>query len=659
MKIIQKTKRFIIVSLSACLTGLTACGYLDVIPPAQPDYDDTMKDEAATLGFLFTAYSYIPGNNPFIYQQIENSADEMVHPRDWGLDAQQMLFGTISSTSDPAKWENIYNYIGYVHYFMEQLELLSPVGVTEEDKDKFRAEAYFLEAYYHFRALETFGPCPLILTKVDQNISKDDIPGRSHFDYCVDYIVDKLDEAAAILPPIRETADLGRADATICKCLKARVLLYAASPLWNGSFYDRNWRNQNYETPGYGTELVSTSYDASKWERALTANQEALAAANAAGYQLFNIETANLIAERTNIPLPFIPGREEDTEENREFKERVRMFQYLVTAHEGDNNKELIWGQMVSSSGLGEANPNISRLPNKVIKKSDGSWAGGFSGWAPTLNAVKRFYTENGYIPEHDNNFYPENEWYTRFYEGTSSPNFSTNEDGEDIKNDIIKFNTHREARYYAWISFDGAQYSPVMRNNSPLWLNLKNPNTNGYTSGLRNAAGTGFLTKKFISPDIVYNSSGSITGSRIRAPFIRLAELYLNMAECYAALDRTSEALEQLNIIRRRAGVKELTGSDLSTMSLTEWIRNERFVELYQEGHRYYDVRRWGIAPQVLNVGVRYGLNGLTVGPSFESFNTPVLIDQPIRWDNRQYLAPILDSEIYSNPQLVQAPGY
>lgn len=658
MKIIKKTNRFIKTVLPACLLGLSACGYLDVIPPAQADYEDTMKDEATTLGFLFTAYSYIPEVNPFIYQHMENSADEMVHPKDWGVEEQQMLFGTISASGDPGKWENVYNYIGYVHYFMEQLDRLNPVGVTEEGKEQLRAEAYFLEAYYHFRALEMFGPCPIIPGKMDQNISKADIPGRSHFDYCVDYIVDKLDQAAAILPPKRETADLGRADATICKCLKARVLLYAASPLWNGSFYTRNWRNTNYETPGYGTELVSSTYDAGKWERALTANQEALAAAKAAGYELFDIETANTIAASDRVPLPFIPGRETDTDENKAFKERVRMFQYLSTAHEADNNKEIIWGQIVSSSEVGGVNPNISRLPNNLIKKTDNSWWGGYAGWAPTLNAVKRFYTENGELPENDKEFYPESEWYTRHDMNASSPAYTEN-DGEDTKNDIIKFNAKREARYYAWIAFDGCQYSPIIKNNAPLWLNLKNSLTHGYTAGLRNAAGTGFLTKKFITPDLVVSSTGNVTGSRIRAPFFRLAELYLNLAECYAALDRTPEALEQLNVIRKRAGIKDVTSADLSTMSLTEWIRNERFVELYQEGHRYYDIRRWGIAPEVLSAGVRYGLNGMVEKPTFEEFNTPTLINQPIKWDNRQYLAPILNSEIYSNPQLVQAPGY
>lgn len=101
-------------------------------------------------------------------------------------------------------------------------------------------------------------------------------PGRSHYDYCVDYVVRLLEEAEADLPAVVADDDAGRATSTICKALKARVLLTAASPLWNGSFPYKNWKNTNYETPGYGKELVSNQYSAQKWERALTACEEAL-----------------------------------------------------------------------------------------------------------------------------------------------------------------------------------------------------------------------------------------------------------------------------------------------------------------------------------------------------------------------------------------------
>ena len=77
------------------------------------------------------------------------------------------------------------------------------------------------------------------------------------------------------------------------------------------------------------------------------------------------------------------------------------------------------------------------------------------------------------------------------------------------------------------------------------------------------------------------------------------MAELYLNLAECHAALGNTTEALINLNVIRQRAGVQNLTEGDLTgEMNLMDWVRNERFVELFEEGHRYYDLRRWTLAP-------------------------------------------------------------
>ena len=664
--------------MAALMAGgllLSSCNYLDVIPPAQADFDDTMKDENATLGFLFTAYGYVPRCQPFDFKAYERSSDELISPKDWNNYQQQMAWGTISpsyymswnssqNSDDMNFWTPGYNWIGYVHHFLSLIDNLHPTGVTDADKEQYKAECYFLEAYYHFRVLAAMGPCPIIESKVDPNITSDRIPGRSHFDYCVNWIVKKLDDAAAVLPATRPTDELGRATSTICKALKARVLLYAASPLWNGSFPYPDWKNTKYDTPDYGKELVSHTYDETKWTRALTACQEALAAAEAAGYKLFDIEAANDKAERDKVGLPFVPGREDDTEENTLFKERVRMFQYLVTATEGDNNNEIIWGQRIDSDGNNGGEATTSRLPNRVIKKSDGSWAGGWAGMAPTLYTVQHFYTKNGKLPENDPNFFPQSEWYTRYYEGTSSPQATTSLEDENIKHDIIKLNGDREARFYAWIAFDGGQYAQKITNGKPLWLNFKNENTNGWRAAdSRNISGTGYLSKKFVDPAITFTSSGSQQSSASRRPYIRMAELYLNLAECYAALNKTTEALKELNIIRERAGFEDLTTADLNDMSLMDWVRNERFVELYEEGHRYYDLRRWCIAPDRLKAGTRFGLNGLAKNPSFEEFNTPTQVDQPFKWDTKLYLLPIWSrsnyDELYSNPQLVQAPGY
>ncbi|MDR2692128.1 MAG: RagB/SusD family nutrient uptake outer membrane protein [Dysgonamonadaceae bacterium] len=654
---------------------MVACDYLDIIPPAQPEFEDTMKDEAATLDFLYTCYGYVPRSHPFEFHSFEQSADEIMAPKAFDIYQQQVAWGSISPAyynswggDDQNIWTPSYNFLGYVHHFLSLIDVLQPVGVTDDMKTQYKAECYFLQAYYQFRVLQAFGPCPIIPEKVDPNITNIDIPGRSHFDYCVDYIVRKLDAAAEVLPPNRtSTQDLGRATSTIAKALKARVLLYAASPLWNGSFYKPEWKNENFETPGYGKELVSNVYSSEKWERALTACQEALTAAKAAGYVLFDIETANSKATLDGVELLFVPGREDDTEENRVFKQRVRMFQYLLAANEGSGNKEIIWGQRISTDGNNSGEATYSRLPALVVKKTDGTLWGGWASLAPSLYSVQHFYTENGKLPAQDADFYPENQWYTRFYEGTTSPEYTSTLEGESVKNDIIKLNAKREARFYAWIAFDGGEYAKKLNDGNPLWINFKNKNTNGRNPSVnpRNCVGTGYLSKKFIDPNIKFSASGVATFTATRRPFIRMAELYLNLAECYAALDNTDLALENLNEIRNRAGFDDLTSADITgEISLTDWVRNERYVELFEEGHRYYDVRRWKIAPEKLKASTRYGLNGFNVvNPSFEVFNTPTPVDQPFKWDDRLYLLPVWSrsgmDELYSNPQMVQAPGY
>ena len=94
--------------------------------------------------------------------------------------------------------------------------------------------------------------------------------------------------------------------------------------------------------------------------------------------------------------------------------------------------------------------------------------------------------------------------------------------------------------------------------------------------------------------------------------------------------------------------------------MSLVEWVRNERFIELYGEGHRYYDARRWMTAPQAFAAGVRKGLIIEKLeNPSFEELNQPVAVQQDFKWENRMYLAPVFVNEVYKNTQMVQAPEY
>lgn len=634
--------------LSVCIAGgISACDYLDVVPPETADTEDTMKDKQDALGFLYSAYSAVANNHGVnSLGAHESSTDEFVNPLLWGRLGQVTSWNQLSATTTSNNgifqlpWVITYDALGQVHLFEKILAENDPKEVTYSDRERWNAEVKFLNAYYHFRLLENYGPIPIIDRYYDNTTEKSEIPGRSHFDYCVDRIVQWLDEAAAALPATVDHSELGRATSIACKALKGRVLLYAASPLWNGSFPYADWRNTNYETPGYGTELVSSTYNPEKWERARQACEEALEAALNQGYRSFyTLEASEMQRMSENVPLPDIPGTDED------FRKQVMRMRYAINAIETEGNREIVWGVI--------SNPNsyifwqADAYPHNIISLNGGGNGGGVCAMAPLLYAVEHFYTRNGILPEDDPEI-PNAEWFESA--------------GYGGREDIIKLNDKREPRFYAWLSFDGDEYSSLLRNGAPLIIDTKNSTAQGYNPEMFNRDNnvTGYYLKKWCQPNVTWRADGSLNARMVPAPLIRLTELYLNLAECEAELGHTDPALKALNKVREHAGVKEISTSDLSGMTLRDWVRNERFVELFAEGHRYYDVRRWMIAPGVLKSGTREGLNAIAKkDPTFEEFNQRVKVDQPFQWDDRMYLLPIPSSEIYSNPQLIQSPGY
>ena len=150
-------------------------------------------------------------------------------------------------------------YTGIRRSFIFEEEILPLVDnnvMGEFGKKLCLGQIYFLRAYYNLEILKRFGGYPLVKTVLT---TSDDlnIP-RSTYDECVDYIVDLCGQAAELLPITYATNQLGRATKGAALALKARTLLYAASPLFNDP-------TQVDDTFEHG------KYDASKWEKAAEA----------------------------------------------------------------------------------------------------------------------------------------------------------------------------------------------------------------------------------------------------------------------------------------------------------------------------------------------------------------------------------------------------
>lgn len=637
MKLLKNIKLYAASLVIAMGCSVTSCDFLEVVPAEKPTLPDATKDYTTTLGFLYSCYAGI--QNPVYFAKPEGSSDEFAIPGLWSYACQSVGYGLYNPHNLlDHRWGNYYRFIGQCHLFLQELE--NAKGVTESDKIRWTAEAKFLIAYYHFEVLRFYGPCPITDSYVAMDTPNSQYNGRSHYDYVTDWIVDLLDDASINgLPTTIKANEWGRATVAIAKAIKARALLYAASPLWNGEFPYSDWTNK-VETPGYGKELVSQIYDKSKWERALTACNEAISAAEDEGFGLFRDEE---LYTKSNVSLPYIPGMS-DNEEYDAFKKKVLLMRYVLTAKPTEGNKEFIWGLNTGDDAM-----IIHSLPTRILQQQNGNWYSGYSGIAPTLNSVEYFYTENGKTPAMDDDFAREEEWFT-----------SANLNGRE---DIIKLNTRREPRFYAWFAFDGGDYGSKIKDGQPLKLQLRNNQLQGLNPGLfnRDHCSTGYMTQKYLRPDAIVNASGSLaTGGNPPRPLVRMAELYLNLAECQASLGQ-KDAISTLNIIRNRAGVPDLKESDITAEKpLIEWVRNERFIELWGEGHRYFDVRRWVQGPKYFAAGKRRALNiEEKQNPTFEEFNKPIQLARPYVWESRMYLAPVFYNESYKNPQMVQAPGY
>lgn len=128
-------------------------------------------------------------------------------------------------------------------------------------------------------------------------------PERRPYDECVTFVTRLLDEAAALMAATQPAGKLGRATSVAAKAIKARVLLYAASPLVNGNseFY-AGFKDKS------GRHLIAQEYDPEKWGKARTAAQEAIALAEENGYKLYENPTgggaSRRRAGRDQLPRP-------------------------------------------------------------------------------------------------------------------------------------------------------------------------------------------------------------------------------------------------------------------------------------------------------------------------------------------------------------------
>lgn len=175
-----------------------------------------------------------------------------------------------------------------------------------------------------------------------------------------------------------------------------------------------------------------------------------------------------------------------------------------------------------------------------------------------------------------------------------------------------------------------------------------------GTQNPLGNDFKTGFGVLKYLDENA--NNMEWLCRSSTDYMTFRYGEILLNLAEAAFELNKTADALEAVNEIRERAGIPKL--SEITR----EAIRHERKIELVFEGHRYWDLRRWRIATQVINdtnfSGIRYDY-GSTAGKYKITILENIHGTTKTHFDESNYYLPITLSRTGANPNLKENPGY
>ncbi|MDN3583972.1 RagB/SusD family nutrient uptake outer membrane protein [Mucilaginibacter flavus] len=205
----------------------------------------------------------------------------------------------------------------------------------------------------------------------------------------------------------------------------------------------------------------------------------------------------------------------------------------------------------------------------------------------------------------------------------------------------------NRDPRFYADILYNGAPFQGRGAQFYEGGLDSKESSLSPW-----NASKTGYTIRKMVDESYNFNVQPYSACQWIS---FRLAEIYLNYAEAENELGNSATALTYLNKIRQRAGMPGITAS--GTADLRTKIRHERRIELCFEGHRYFDLRRWGIA----DTGGKDAL-GIIITPANTSnaaFTYKVNTTQKRVWSDNMYFYPIPRKETQINPNIKQNPGY
>ena len=631
------------IGVSAICLVLNGCSdFIDNAPDDQLTLEMVFNDKTRTEDWLANIYSRVPDPYWGYANKIgwEIAGDDMTASQRW----VQWWGGTLlnfrvgnfytSSDWDARFWNELPQRIRSAYILINNAHANPLQKVTEEDIETMRNECRFLIAYYYWTMTEAYGSVPYFGDVVDVNAPLEEMTvGQMAFDDMVDMLDKQLLELSGKLPAKWEEAFFGRATSIACLAVRARMLLFAASPLVNGNEMYKGFLNND------GKERFNSAYDPNKWKKAADACKLLIDKAHEAGHGLYY--------EYINGKIdPFMSCY------NLQLKKTSEGNNEILFARPDCNYGD--WEGHSTPRGCGgNGGYGVTQgLVDAFFMKNGQSPILGYNAdGSPVINEASG-YTEKGVSAEPE---IRETNWDPcRKYQGVKS--------GQITTPNTFNMYSNREPRFYLAVLYNGAWFHQEGR----MTEMMSNQADGGPT---HDAPQNGYLNRKKISLESIPRD-----GKRPYRPGIlyRMGEAYLNYAEALNECEPgNKDIILYLNKIRERAGIPEYgTGTDNNGFqripytdnqaTVRELIRKERRVELCCEGIRYHDIRRWKLGEELLN-GYDYGMNFGGTEYSDDASNSNAFFVRSkclLRaFQKKQYWMPIHQSEVDKDPTLVQAP--
>lgn len=241
--------KFLIIAVFALLVN--SCNVFD---PAQLEElspkEDLNEEKIFSEYGLFRqyadhTYSYMPGHLGRMWSALVSSMSDESRS-----DGSTTIFNTGAwngniKTDAQAElnnmWRNMYFGIRKANKIIENIDKVQDFP-SDDIKQRYLGEAYFLRAFFHFELVRRWGGIPIVDHTL--KLGEEDIDmERNTYDECVDFIVQDCERAAELLPVKYADADNGRATKGASMALKSKVLLYAARPLHNPTNDVEKWKS--------------------------------------------------------------------------------------------------------------------------------------------------------------------------------------------------------------------------------------------------------------------------------------------------------------------------------------------------------------------------------------------------------------------------------